>query len=185
MIFSRKSAAAFHRIAARAKRANRHAVMMDDQGRLCVSDGCILIRLFFEADLYPGGLPVALPRLPVNLERAADQAFNAAGVLAASARRADFHGGAPILPDNIRQFANFAKKQGYKYPLYPVGRAYVNPSLLADVLDVVPDAVFYADPKNSLRPIVPPIWRTLAVIPFTQVRTITFCAMETDSPLRC
>lgn len=151
MIFSKKSAAAFLRISARAKLADLHAVMMDEQGRLCVSDGCILIRLFFEADLYPDGLPAPLPRLPVTLDRAADQASNAAGVLVASARRADYHGGAPILPDNIRQFASFAKKQGYKYPLYPVGRAYVNPSLLADVLDVVPDARFYGDPKNSLQ----------------------------------
>lgn len=50
---------------------------------------------------------------------------------------------APVLRDDLRKFATHRRKED-KNPIYPIGQGFFNPSYVALVLDVLPDAVIYA-----------------------------------------
>jgi hypothetical protein len=50
---------------------------------------------------------------------------------------------APVLRDDLRKFATY-RRRADKYPVYPLGKGFYNPSYIALVLDVLPDAVIYA-----------------------------------------
>ena len=50
---------------------------------------------------------------------------------------------APVLRDGLRKFATYRRKAD-KNPIYPIGKGFFNPSYIALVLDVLPDAVIYA-----------------------------------------
>lgn len=72
---------------------------------------------------------------------------------AASAPKADYHCGKPIISENLRAFARYSKDQGEKAAWYPVGDCMVNASLLADVLAAIPDACVYAVPDDPYKPL--------------------------------
>lgn len=50
---------------------------------------------------------------------------------------------APVLRDDLRKFATY-RRRADKYPVYPLGKGFYNPSCVALVLDVLPDAAIYA-----------------------------------------
>lgn len=50
---------------------------------------------------------------------------------------------APVLRDDLRKFATYCRKAD-KHPVYPLGKGFYNPSYIALVLDVLPDAAIYA-----------------------------------------
>ena len=72
---------------------------------------------------------------------------------AASAPKADYHCGKPIISEKLHAYVRFAKNQGEKVAFYPVGDCMVNASLLADVLTAIPDACVYAVPGDPLKPL--------------------------------
>ena len=72
---------------------------------------------------------------------------------AASAPKADYHCGKPIISEKLHAYVRFAKNQGEKAAYYPVGDCMVNASLLADVLTAIPDACVYAVPGDPLKPL--------------------------------
>lgn len=72
---------------------------------------------------------------------------------AASAPKADYHCGKPIISEKLHAYVRFAKDQGEKAALYPVGDCMVNASLLADVLTAIPDACVYAVPGDPYKPL--------------------------------
>lgn len=72
---------------------------------------------------------------------------------AASAPKADYHCGKPIIAEKLHAYVRFAKNQGAKWAFYPVGDCMVNASLLADVLAAIPDACIYAVPGDPFKPL--------------------------------
>ena len=72
---------------------------------------------------------------------------------AASAPKADYHCGKPIISEKLHAYVRFAKNLGEKVAFYPVGDCMVNASLLADVLTAIPDACVYAVPGDPLKPL--------------------------------
>lgn len=72
---------------------------------------------------------------------------------AASAPKADYHCGKPIISEKLHAYVRFAKNQGEKVAFYPVGDCMVNASLLADVLTAIPDACVYAVPGDPYKPL--------------------------------
>lgn len=50
---------------------------------------------------------------------------------------------APVLRDDLRKLATY-RRRADKYPIYPLGKGFYNPSYIALVLDVLPDAAIYA-----------------------------------------
>ena len=72
---------------------------------------------------------------------------------AASAPKADYHCGKPIISEKLHAYVRFAKNQGEKAAYYPVGDCMVNASLLADVLTAIPDACVYAVPGDPFKPL--------------------------------
>lgn len=72
---------------------------------------------------------------------------------AASAPKADYHCGKPIISEKLHAYVRFAKNQGEKAAYYPVGDCMVNASLLADVLTAIPDACVYAVPGDPFNPL--------------------------------
>lgn len=72
---------------------------------------------------------------------------------AASAPKADYHCGKPIIAEKLHAYVRFAKNQGDKVAFYPVGDCMVNAALLADVLAAIPDACVYAVPGDPFKPL--------------------------------
>lgn len=72
---------------------------------------------------------------------------------AASAPKANYHGGKPIIAEKLHAYVRFAKNQGEKSAFYPVGDCMVDASLLADVLAAIPDACVYAVPGDPYKPL--------------------------------
>lgn len=72
---------------------------------------------------------------------------------AASAPKANYHCGKPIIAEKLHAYVRFAKNQGEKAAFYPVGDCMVNASLLADVLTAIPDACVYAVPGDPYKPL--------------------------------
>lgn len=72
---------------------------------------------------------------------------------AASAPKADYHCGKPIISEKLHAYVRFAKNRGEKVAFYPVGDCMVNASLLADVLTAIPDACVYAVPGDPYKPL--------------------------------
>ena len=72
---------------------------------------------------------------------------------AASAPKANYHCGKPIIAEKLHAYVRFAKNQGAKAAFYPVGDCMVNASLLADVLAAIPDACVYAVPGDPYKPL--------------------------------
>lgn len=72
---------------------------------------------------------------------------------AASAPKANYHGGKPIISEKLHAYVRFAKQHGAKVAFYPVGDCMVNASLLADVLAAIPDACVYAVPGDPFKPL--------------------------------
>lgn len=72
---------------------------------------------------------------------------------AASAPKANYHCGKPIISEKLHAYVRFAKNQGEKSAFYPVGDCMVNASLLADVLTAIPDACVYAVPGDPFKPL--------------------------------
>ena len=72
---------------------------------------------------------------------------------AASAPKANYHCGKPIIAEKLHAYVRFAKNQGEKAAYYPVGDCMVNASLLADVLTAIPDACVYAVPGDPYKPL--------------------------------
>lgn len=72
---------------------------------------------------------------------------------AASAPKANYHCGKPIIAEKLHAYVRFAKNQGEKVAFYPVGDCMVNASLLADVLAAIPDACVYVVPGDPLKPL--------------------------------
>ena len=72
---------------------------------------------------------------------------------AASAPKANYHCGKPIISEKLHAYVRFATNRGEKVAFYPVGDCMVNASLLADVLTAIPDACVYAVPGDPLKPL--------------------------------
>ena len=72
---------------------------------------------------------------------------------AASAPKANYHCGKPIISEKLHAYVRFAKNRGEKVAFYPVGDCMVNASLLADVLTAIPDACVYAVPGDPYKPL--------------------------------
>lgn len=89
-----------------------------------------------------------------TLIRAFDKYANVADLrFAASAPKADYHCGKPIISEKLHAYVRFAKNLGEKVAFYPVGDCMVNASLLADVLAAIPDACVYAVPGDPFKPL--------------------------------
>ena len=89
-----------------------------------------------------------------TLIRAFDKYANITDLrFAASAPKANYHCGKPIIAEKLHAYVRFAKNQGAKSAFYPVGDCMVNASLLADVLTAIPDACVYAVPGDPYKPL--------------------------------
>lgn len=69
--------------------------------------------------------------------------YSLAAVTPAHDRSANRCRVAPVLRDDLRKFATY-RRRADKYPVYPLGAGFFNPSCVALVLDVLTDAAIYA-----------------------------------------
>ena len=78
------------------------------------------------------------------------------GIIVTSTPKAKYHGeGRPIISENLRAYVRFTKKLGRKIALYPLGNTLVDAALLADALNIVPDAQVIVSPACLMNPLKP------------------------------
>lgn len=138
----------FQRVARRCKDA-RFSNLLSAGPMVYAADGAIALRS--NAFTLPG-IVSGTPAVDA-LTHVFDDVTSRALHFAASAPKANYHCGKPIISENLRAFARYSKDQGEKAAWYPVGDCMVNASLLADVLAAIPDACVYTVPGDPLKPL--------------------------------
>lgn len=139
----------FPRVARRCKDA-RYSCLLSAGLMIYVTDTAVALR----SSAFT--LPDVVQDSPAidTLIRLFDQHSSAAGLrLAASAPKANYHCGKPIIAERLHAYVRFAKNQGDKVAFYPVGDCMVNAALLSDVLAAIPDACVYAVPGDPFKPL--------------------------------
>lgn len=147
MPITKKSISIFEKVANRAPKIQYNHILNDD-GTLYATDGIMCLRSSSSQLL---SVYQRAPDDTAPLRKLFDDVEAASYQLAATAPKADYHGSKPIIAENLRAYARFAKSQGSKLALYPLGDSFVNAALLADVLDAIPDACVYFLPGQPLK----------------------------------
>lgn len=153
-----KSIAAFYNLPKRASRPDINHVMVGPLGVRYASDGNLCART--------SSFPIAVEEyaqpsdasITQSLKSWFDPFDRSDSIIVASTPTAQYHGkGRPIIRENLRAYVRFTKKLERKIALYPLGDTLVNAALLADALDIVPDAqvvVPLAYLMNPLKPVL-------------------------------
>lgn len=139
----------FQRVARRCKDA-RYSCLLAAGPMVYATDTAIVLRssAFTLPDVIQDSPSV------YTLVRLFDQHSSASGLrLAALGPKAKCPGEYPTISENLRAYARYSKNQGEKVAFYPVGDCMVNASLLADVLEAIPDACVYAVPGDPYKPL--------------------------------
>ena len=153
-----KSIAAFYNLPKRVSRPDINHVMVGPLGVRYASDGCLCAR----TSAFPIAVEEYAQSSDANMTQFLKSQFDpfekGDGIIVASTPKAKYHGeGRPIISENLRAYVRFTKKLGRKIALYPLGNTLVNAALLADALDIVPDAQVIVSPAylmNPLRPVL-------------------------------
>ena len=147
MPITKKSISIFEKIANRAPK-DPYKRILNDGGALYATDGVLCLR---SSSFQFLTVSQSAPDDAAPLRKLFDDVEAASYQLAATAPKADYHGGKPVIAENLRAYVRFAKSQGSKLALYPLGDSFVNAALLADVLDAIPDACVYFLPGQPLK----------------------------------
>lgn len=154
-----KSIAAFYNLPKRASRPALDHVMVGPLGVRYASDGNLCARTSsFPIAVEEYAQPSDASITQFIKESQFDPFKRCGGMIAASSPKAEYHGeGRPIISENLRAYVRFTKKLGRKTAYYPLCDTLVNAALLADALDIVPDAqvvVPLAYLMNPLKPVL-------------------------------
>lgn len=151
-----KSVAAFYNLPKRASRPALDHVMVGPLGVLYASDGCLSARTSAFQISEECAQPSDANMTQFIKESQFDPFKKCGGMIAASSPRAEYHGeGRPIIYENLRAYVRFTKKLGRRTAYYPLCDTLVNAALLADALDIVPDALVIASPAYLMNPLKP------------------------------
>ena len=152
-----KSIAAFYNLPKRASRPDINHVMVGPLGVRYASDGCLCARTSaFPIAVEEHAQPSDASITQFIKESQFDPFKKCGGMIAASSPKAEYHGeGRPIIYENLRAYVWFTKKLGRKTAYYPLCDTLVNAALLADALDIVPDALVIASPAYLMNPLKP------------------------------
>lgn len=119
-------------------------IMFTDSCAVCVKVSADYMRhidgvaVLHGPDTKPGN---AAARTFAWIDQNAD--YTLAAVTPAHDRGANRCRVAPVLRDDLRKFATY-RRRADKHTIYPLGNGFYNPSYIALVLDVLPDAAIYA-----------------------------------------
>lgn len=156
MGMTKKSIAAFYKLPKRASRPALDHVMVGYRGVLYASDGCLSARTSAFQISEECAQPSDANMVQVIKEQQFDLFTKNGGMIAASTPKAEYHGeGRPIISEDLRDYVRFTKKLGQKIAYYPLGDTFVDAALLADALDIVPDALVIASPAYLMNPLEP------------------------------
>ena len=151
-----KSIAAFYNLPKRASRPDINHVMVGPLGVRYASDGCLCAR----TSAFPIAVEEHAQPLDANITQYLEFQFEPLekgdGIIVTSTPKAKYHGeGRPIISENLRAYVRFTKKLGRKIALYPLGNTLVDAALLANALDIVPDAQVIVSPACLMNPLKP------------------------------
>ena len=151
-----KSSAAFYNLPKRVSRPDINHVMVGPLGVRYATDGCLCAR----TSSFPIAVEEYAQPSDANMTQFLKSQFDpfekGDGIIVASTPKAKYHGeGRPIISENLRAYVRFTKKLGRKIALYPLGNTLVNAALLADALDIVPDAQVIVSPAYLMNPLKP------------------------------
>lgn len=151
-----KSIAAFYNLPKRASRPDINHVMVGPLGVRYASDGYLCAR----TSSFPIAVEEYAQPSDANMTQFLKSQFDTFekgdGIIVASTPKAKYHGeGRPIISENLRAYVRFTKKLGQQSALYPLGDTLVNAALLADALDIVPDAQVIVSPAGLMNPLKP------------------------------
>lgn len=151
-----KSVAAFYNLPKRASRSDINHVMIGPLGVRYASDGALCAR----TSAFPIAVEEYAQPSDANMTQFLKSQFDpfekGGGIIVASTPKAKYHGeGRPTIRENLRAYVRFTKKLGRKIALYPLGDTLVNAALLADALDIVPDAQVIVSPACLMNPLKP------------------------------
>ena len=151
-----KSLAAFYNLPKRVSRPDINHVMVGPLGVRYASDGCLCAR----TSAFPIAVEEYAQPSDANMTQFLKSQFDPLekgdGIIVASAPKAEHHEeGRPIISENLRAYVRFTKKLGRQIALYPLGNTLVNAALLADALDIVPDAQVVVSPAYLMNPLKP------------------------------
>ena len=151
-----KSVAAFYNLPKRASRPDINHVMVGPLGVLYASDGHLCAR----TSAFPIAVEEYAQPSDANMTQLLKSQFDpfekGDGIIVASTPKAKYREeGRPIICENLRVYVRFTKKLGRKIALYPLGNTLVNAALLADALDIVPDAQVIVSSSSLMNPLKP------------------------------
>ena len=156
MGMTKKSIAAFYNLPKRASRPDVNHVMIGPLGVRYATDEHLCART--------SAFPIAVEefaqpsdaKMAQFLKSQFDPFEKGDDIIVASTPKAKYHGeGRPTIRENLRAYVRFTKKLGRKIALYPLGNTLVNAALLADALDIVPDAQVIVSPAYLMNPLRP------------------------------
>lgn len=151
-----KSAAAFYNLPKRASRPALDHVMVGPLGVLYASDEFLSARTSAFQISKECARPSDANMTQFIKESQFDPFKKCGGMIAASSPKVEYHGeGRPIIAEDLRAYVRFTKKLGRKIAYYPLCDTLVNAALLADALDIVPDALVIASPAYLMNPLKP------------------------------
>lgn len=151
-----KSIAAFYNLPKRASRPDINHVMVGPLGVRYATDGCLCARTSAFKISEECGYPSDANMARAIKESQFDPFKKYGGIIAASTPKAEYHGeGRPIISEDLRAYVRFTKKQGRKIAYYPLCDTLVDAVLLADALDIIPDALVIASPAYLMNPLKP------------------------------
>lgn len=154
MGMTKKSIAAFYKLPNRVSRPALDHVMVGPLGVLYASDGCLSARTSAFQISEECAQPSDANMIQFIKESQFDPFKKYGGIIAASTPKAEYHGeGRPIISEDLRAYVRFTQKLGQKIAYYPLGDTFVDAALLADALDIVPDALVFAFPRDPLKPL--------------------------------
>jgi len=153
-----KSIAAFYNLPKRTSRPDINHVMVGPLGVRYATDGCLCAR----TSSFPIAVEEYAQPSDANITQFLKSQFDpfdrSDSIIVASVPKVQYHGkGRPIIRENLRAYVRFTKKLERKIALYPLGDTLVSAALLADALDIVPDAqvvVPLAYLMNPLKPVL-------------------------------
>lgn len=156
MGMTKKSIAAFYKLPKRASRPDINHVMVGPLGVRYASDGCLCAR----TSAFPIAVEEYAQPSDANMTQLLKSQFDpfkkCGGIIAASTPKAEYHGeGRPIISEDLRAYVRFTKKLGRKIAYYPLCDTLVDAALLADALDIIPDALVIASPAYLMNPLKP------------------------------
>lgn len=151
-----KSIAAFYNLPKRASRPALDHVMVGPLGVRYASDEFLSARTSAFQISKECARPSDANMTQFIKESQFDPFKKCGGMIAASSPKAEYHGeGRPIIAEDLRAYVRFTKKLGRKIAYYPLCDTLVNAALLADALDIVPDALVIASPAYLMNPLKP------------------------------